>query len=513
MGFASYEAGLQSIDVTVKENADHPDICFAYITRSIVFDHELKKIYVQSIRGPNDFDWVEEMQELIYDAADAKSRESTPTSTPLPRSDPFEEFGPMYQYIDSCKQNFADRETYCEQVRSCQEAIADGQSYELCLTHQNEIRARKPTACRLSKAEDSQHSWKLYKRLAGQNPAPFGAYMRMHNVHILSSSPERFMSWSRDQTVQCRPIKGTVQKKPGVTAAHAHAILSSSKERAENLMIVDLTRHQLHGVYGSNNVRVSKLMEVEEYETVWQLVTVVEAALNPFQSEESQGDTCTETTMKYLPNMGFRAFAESLPPGSMTGAPKKRSCEILQEQERGVKRGIYSGVMGYLDICGGGDFSVVIRTAIKVDPTSYHLSPTTPKTSTDPHGTPPSPSTSTKTEDIWRIPAGGAVTSQSTPEGEYEEMLAKVNSTARTFTHLPPPPPKQKKPRVELINAGHPDYEALWADTLAAGGEAGLGAADVEEVLRLLQETVQRTLAQGIDIVDEEDIGDDEDED
>ena len=92
-------------------------------------------------------------------------------------------------------------------------------------------------------------------------------------------------------------------------------------------------------------------------------------------------------------------------------------------------------------------------------------------------------------------------------------MLAKFNSTARAFTHLPPPPPKQKKPRIELINAGHPDYEALWADTLAAGGEAGLGAADVEEVLRLLQETVQRTLAQGIGIVDEEDIGDDEDED
>ena len=512
MGFASYEASLQSIGVTVKDSADHPDICFAYITRSIVFDHELKKIYVQSIRGPNDFDWVEKMQELIYNAADAKSRESTPTSTPLPRPDPFEEFGPMYQYIDSCKKIFADRETYCEQVRSCQEAIADGQSYELCLTHQNEIRARKPTACRLSKAEDNQHSWKLYKRLAGQNPAPFGAYMRMHNVHILSSSPERYMSWSRDQIVQCRPIKGTVQKKPGVTAAHAQAILSSSKERAENLMIVDLTRHQLHGVYGSENVRVSQLMEVEEYETVWQLVTVVEATPKLFSSEVPR-DICTATYLPTHTDLGFKAFAESLPPGSMTGAPKKRSCEILQEQERGVKRGIYSGVMGYLDICGGGDFSVVIRTAIKVDPTSYQSSPIKPN---DPHGTPSSPSTSTKTEDIWRIPAGGAVTSQSTPEGEYEEMLAKVNSTARAFTHLPPPPPKPKKPRAVLINPGHPDYEALWADTLAAGGEADLearfGATDVEDVLRLLQETLQRTLAQGIGIVDEEDIGDDEDE-
>lgn len=515
MGYASYEAGLETINVPVQESTEYPDICFAYITRSIVFDHQVKKIYVQSIRGPNDYDWVEEIQELIYNAADAKSRESTPSATPLPRQDPFEKFGPMYKYIDSCKQIFADREMYCEQVRSCQEAIADGQSYELCLTHQNEIRARKPTACRLSKAEDCQHSWNMYKRLAGQNPAPFSAYMRMHNVHILSSSPERYISWSRSQAAQCRPIKGTVQKKPGVTAAHAHAILSSSKERAENLMIVDLTRHQLHGVYGSENVRVSQLMEVEEYETVWQLVTVVDAVpagvykpSTPELWEDPVDGSSGLVTKSTVPDLGFQAFVSSLPPGSMTGAPKKRSCEILQEQERGVKRGIYSGVMGYLDVGGGGDFSVVIRTAIKVDSTSYLSSPTAPISTSS-----TSSSTSTPTEDIWRLPAGGAVTSQSTADGEYEEMLAKVASTSRAFTHLPPPPPKVKKPRVELINPDHPDYEALWNETLRGedGEEVDTETMDVEAVLRLLQETVQRTLDRGIGIVDEEDINDDED--
>ncbi|KAF9701994.1 hypothetical protein EKO04_000397 [Ascochyta lentis] len=518
MGYASYEAGLETIDIPVKGTANHPDICFAYITRSIVFDHQVKKIYVQSIRGPNDFDWVEETQELIYNALEARSRESTPTSTPIPKPDPFEKFGPMYKYIDSCKQNFANRETYCEQVRSCQEAIADGQSYELCLTHQNEIRARKPTACRLSKAEDNQHSWNMYKRLAGQNPAPFSAYMRMHNVHILSSSPERFISWTRTQAAQCRPIKGTVQKKPGVTAAHAHTILSSSKERAENLMIVDLTRHQLHGVYGSENVRVSQLMEVEEYETVWQLVTVVDALppgvykpSTPELWEDPVDGSSGLVTRTSVPDLGFQAFVESLPPGSMTGAPKKRSCEILQEQERGQKRGIYSGVLGYLDVGGGGDFSVVIRTAIKVDPTSYHSSLTSPSEDTT-SDTSTSPTLSTQSEDIWRIPAGGAVTSQSTPEGEYEEMLAKVHSTARAFTHFPPPPPKLKKPRVELINPDHPDYEELWNQTLRGedGVEIDVATTDVETVLRLLQETVQRTLEQGIGIVDEEDVNEEE---
>ncbi|KAH6642367.1 ADC synthase [Boeremia exigua] len=520
MGYASYEAGLETINVPVAENAAYPDICFAYITRSIVFDHQTKKLYIQSIRGLDDHEWIEKTQSLIHSTADAKSRESTPTSTPMPKPDPFEELGPMYQYINSCKKAFADRETYCEQVRSCQEKIADGQSYELCLTHQNEVRARKPEACRLSKSEDCQHSWNLYKRLAGQNPAPFSAYMRMHNVHILSSSPERFISWSRNQAAQCRPIKGTVQKKPGVTEAHAHAILSSSKERAENLMIVDLTRHQLHGIYGSENVHVSQLMEVEEYETVWQLVTVVDAipsgvykATAPELWEDPVDGSCGHRAPVAIPNLGFQAFVESLPPGSMTGAPKKRSCELLQEQEQGVKRGIYSGVLGYFDIGGGGDFSVVIRTAIKTDQKSFHSSATAPTQGTDSSATFREPPRRWQTTDLWRIPAGGAVTSQSTPEGEYEEMLAKVRSTSRAFAHIPPPPPKPKKSRVELINPDHPNYEALWNDTLRGedGEDIDIGSTDVEALLRLLQETVQRTLEQGIAIVDDEEI-DEEDE-
>ncbi len=422
MGYASYEAGLETIDIVGEEHDQYPDICFAYITRSVVLDHQVKKIYVQSIRGEHDEEWVKDTIERIYEAARYKSMESTPSSTPMPRSDPYEQDGTMNQYIKSCEWSTANGDIYCEKVRSCQSSIADGQSYELCLTTQNEIRAVKPAACRISQSEDNEHSWNLYRRLAGQNPAPFGAYMRMHNVHILSSSPERYICWDRSQTAQCRPIKGTVQKKTGVTAEMAHEILSSSKERAENLMIVDLTRHQLHGVYGSSSVKVSQLMEVEEYETVWQLVSVVDAVptgLNkphtpeewedpteyPFSSEAQSGSS-----------LGFQAFVESLPPGSMTGAPKKRSCEILQNVEGGVKRGIYSGVLGYLDVGGGGDFSVVIRTAVKID------------------------SPGNKKYDVWRLGAGGAVISQSTPEGEFEEMEAKFHSTSRAFKPQVPKP-------------------------------------------------------------------------
>ena len=125
-------------------------------------------------------------------------------------------------------------------------------------------------------------------------------------------------------------------------------------------------------------------MRVEEYETVFQLVSVISGDL-------------TESS-------GIRALAASLPPGSMTGAPKKRSCNLLKIIERDQPRGLYSGVLGYLDVGGGGDFSVVIRTASKWSD-----------------------------EDEWRVGAGGAVTALSDPEMEWEEMLAKRETVLRAF--------------------------------------------------------------------------------
>jgi para-aminobenzoate synthetase len=486
MGYASYEAGLETIGFKVRKQESYADICFAYITRSIVIDHQVKKIYVQSIRGTHDHEWIEETQEKVYEAAAYKSMESSPNASPLPKRNPFEEEGSMQEYIRSCLPLTITSAAYCEKVRACKDAIADGQSYELCLTAPNRIVARSLVACRISKAENNEHSWKLYKRLTGRNPAPFSAYMRIHNVHILSSSPERFMSWDRSQTAQCRPIKGTVQKKPGVTPEMALAILSSSKERAENLMIVDLTRHQLHGVYGSGNVRVSQLMEVEEYETLWQLVSVVDAApsgTRPPDAPEAwvEPTAHTEPAHHEVPYLGFEAFVSSLPPGSMTGAPKKRSCELLQAQEtfkEARERGIYAGVLGYLDVGGGGDFSVVIRTAIKID-------------SND----------ATSKDDVWRIGAGGAVTSQSDPDAEYDEMQAKFHSTARAFFHIPKTPqkpktaPKLKSRQADVIEADDPRFAELLAGM--RGGEE-LSLDDAQLMLRAVEAELRRRTGPGI---------------
>jgi len=129
------------------------------------------------------------------------------------------------------------------------------------------------------------------------------------------------------------------------------------------------------------DVHVPKLMSVEEYETVYQLVSVIEGDISNSKSRVA-------------------ALAQSLPPGSMTGAPKKRSCELLQEIEGGKPRGLYSGVIGYLDVGGGADFSVVIRTAFKWDDEG----------------------------DLWHVGAGGAITALSEPDAEWQEMLTKRQS-------------------------------------------------------------------------------------
>lgn len=436
MGYVSYEAGLDTINVDAKRrNTGYPDICFAYLTRSIVFDHQVKKVYVQSIRGKDDKAWVSNSLEQIYEAVGRKSRESSPNHTPMPQADPFETDADLIEYISSCQLLAAEDQRYCQRVVECKEFIADGQSYELCLTVQNEIRAKRPD---LAPEDNNVLSWKLYKNLTRLNPAPFSAYLRLHNLHVLSSSPERYISWDRNQVAQCRPIKGTVRKAKGVTRDDAMAILSSSKERAENLMIVDLVRHQLHGVYGSGNVNVSQLMEVEEYETLWQLVSVVDAIPGSMQKPGSPEEW--EDPIDYVSGkvegsseeetLGFDAFVKSLPPGSMTGAPKKRSCQILQSIEEHEPRGLYAGVLGYLDVGGGGDFSVVIRTAVKVDNDDNENNQTSPSDAT---------TNKHQDEEIWKIGAGGAVTSQSTPQGETEEMSAKFSSTARAFQHIETP--------------------------------------------------------------------------
>ena len=431
MGFISYEACLETIGsfhphCPVRNHLQRPGLSFVFVERSVVIDHSQQKIYVQTIR-PDDQDWVHCTISQIKGIGGTVL--STIKSSPLPCN---------------VRMILPNAASYKSKIRACQSAIRAGNAYELCLTNQTAIHTRKRPA-----------AWSLYLRLRCLNPAPFSAYARLGRLTLLSSSPERFLQWSRptkpsesctseafdreEMTIRCqfRPIKGTVQRQPNpntpaLTLAEATSLLATPKERAENLMIVDLIRHDLHGVVGSGKVAVPKLMVVEEYATLFQLVSVVEGSLvveddnDEATSNVDNLDKSPTIPNPPTPKSGLDILAASLPPGSMTGAPKLRSCQILHDLES-HPRGIYSGVLGYLDVGGGGDFSVVIRSAVRWDHADSEVGEAgDADESKESAGT-------QDDDDEWTIGAGGAVTSMSTEDGEWEEMCAKMRSTLRLF--------------------------------------------------------------------------------
>jgi para-aminobenzoate synthetase len=376
IGYLSYELGVESLSVPLPSRKRRPDVNLAFVARSIVADSTTGQIYVQSLI-PDDGEWLQSMKIQLQQEHDLSL---TPSTTPHPGATS----SIQAHYKEPCKPTITkpSGEAYRSLVRECQKYLFSGDSYELCLTARTLVSLPSP----------QPSDWNLYNLLRTRNPAPYAAYLRLQGVTLLSSSPERFLSYTRTGKVQLRPIKGTVKKTPSMTPARAEEILNTPKERAENLMILDLIRHDLHRILGAGNVAVPQLMQIEEYASVYQLVSVIE------------GDIPEDDTRL----TGLDILATSLPPGSMTGAPKKRSVEILQVLEaEDQERGVYSGVAGYMSVCGAGDWSVIIRSAYRYDDEGD--------------------------AGCWWLGAGGAVTALSTPEGEWEEMEVKLESTLRAF--------------------------------------------------------------------------------
>jgi para-aminobenzoate synthetase component 1 len=226
----------------------------------------------------------------------------------------------------------------------------------------------------------------LYCRLRERNPAPFAAYFNGGPWQVASASPERFLQ-ARDGRVETRPIKGTRPRaigKPEFDQQIAMGLLASSKDRAENVMIVDLLRNDLSRVCESDSVRVSQLCGLESYAAVHHLVSVVE------------GQLCENRTTIDL-------LRSCLPGGSVTGAPKIRAMEIISELEPTV-RGAYCGALGYLSASGAFDSSILIRTI-------------------------------TAGRGWWQFPVGGGVVAQSDPEDEYAETWHKASAMLGALYH------------------------------------------------------------------------------
>ncbi|KDN68203.1 putative aminodeoxychorismate synthase [Colletotrichum sublineola] len=406
MGYLTYEMGLKGIDVAVEGDRGHlrPDLCFAWVTKSIVVDHAKGLLHVQHLqkRKLNADFWVDSVVASLQTSHLWQSGKAaingSDSSTVATR--------PVIQVPDA--------DDYEAKVSRCQDFIAAGESYELCLTDQTVITLPgRPVRERGPNGQVNGHApskpayvspWKLYKTLRARQPAPFGSFIHLSGATLISSSPERFLEYDASGFCSMRPMKGTVRKSNDVaTLAQAEQILHVPKEEAENLMIVDLVRHDLHGVCGSGNVKVPHLMKVEEYATVFQMITIVNGQLPDHQSAADR-------------HTGLDLLAASLPPGSMTGAPKKRSCELLQEIEGHKERSLYSGVVGYMDVTGKGDWSVTIRTMFRWDDEVA-----------------PPLDGETEPREVWHIGAGGAVTILSTSEGEREEMFTKLAGPLGVF--------------------------------------------------------------------------------
>lgn len=281
------------------------------------------------------------------------------------------------------------REDYLEKVRAAQEQIRDGNSYEVCLTTQLEGELDAPFP-----------GWQVYRRLVAANPAPFTLYARvgLNGLHaepgrtaleaeVLSSSPERFLRIEADGTLVTEPIKGTRPRgsTPEQDRALAEELAASEKDRAENIMITDLARNDLSRFAVPGSLATTRLCAIESYPTVHQMVSTVTARLQPGVPRAD-------------------AVAAAFPPGSMTGAPKISTMDTLEELEAGP-RGPYSGVAGYLSADGAADLNVLIRTLVAVrEPDAEEGAQRT----------------------RLSLGVGGAITSDSVPEDEWDEVRTKA---------------------------------------------------------------------------------------
>ncbi|MBW2496164.1 MAG: aminodeoxychorismate synthase component I [Deltaproteobacteria bacterium] len=267
-----------------------------------------------------------------------------------------------------------DASGYAKAVDTILEEIGEGNVYQANFSQ------------RLS-MEAPSDPWPLYLVLRERNPAPFGAYLRLPDAAVLSSSPERFLRLDESRRVESRPIKGT-RPRGGDDLEDLRLeseLAASEKDRAENLMIVDLVRNDLGRVCAPGSIEVPELMKIEAYAAVFQMVSTVTGTLEPGRD-------------------GLDLLTAAFPPGSMTGAPKIAAIELLDRLES-VRRGAYAGALGYLDLRGGLDLSVVIRTFVWKDGQAH-------------------------------LHVGGGIVADSSPEAEYRESLDKARAPLDAIREL-----------------------------------------------------------------------------
>ncbi len=369
-GLLGYEFGLSLENVAPPKNRDmhFPDVSFGFYDVIIAWDHFQRRCWLISQGHPTGDDGSRE--QCARHRADKflclleNPAAKLDWSRPLPqRLDPSVTRPiPAEINLPQLASNF-DSAEYDQAVRRALEYIHAGDLFQVNVAQ----RLVHPA---------TMHSLDLYDRLRAGNPATFAGYLDLGNAQVISASPERLIS-VRDRIVETRPIKGTRRRtrRPEVDLDVGQQLQASEKDRAENVMIVDLMRNDLSRVCSDDSVIVTQFLGLESYASVLHLVSAVEGRL--------RNDVRSSDLIKAV-----------FPGGSVTGAPKIRAMEIISELEK-VPRGAYCGSLGYFGLDGSVDLNILIRTV-------------------------------TASDGWWQIPVGGGIVVGSDPTDEYNETWTKA---------------------------------------------------------------------------------------
>ncbi|KRE66167.1 anthranilate synthase [Arthrobacter sp. Soil736] len=390
LGYLGYELKRETGGSDIA--SDTPDSALIFAGRAVVLDHAEGAAWLLALDAPDAADWLADARAAVTAAGQTATERAAGneagtggeagTGNPAGGSN-----GVAGQAVPA----FTSRDTeagYKRKIAEAQHEIAEGNTYEVCLT--TTLTAEMPAA--------GLDPWPTYLALRRRNPAPFASFLRFGGLTVASTSPERFLRIASDGGMRAEPIKGTRRRAadPELDAALRRDLETSLKDRAENIMIVDLLRNDLSHFAEPGSVTVSRLCEIESYATVHQLVSTIDATLLP-------GSPRAE------------AVAACFPAGSMTGAPKISTMAILDRLEDGP-RGVYSGAIGYFSLNGATDLAVAIRTlVIQSDGGDDWVA-------ADAHGT----GAEEGRRATLSLGVGGAITADSAPKEEYEEIRTKA---------------------------------------------------------------------------------------
>ncbi len=355
LGYFSYDLGrrVEKIAVTATHDIPLPEMAVGIYDWALIVDHQLQKISLIEPQNSHRLSWLTQLQSQV----------TAPTT--LQTSNP----NTAFKLTSSWSSNMT-KEDYCNKFNTIQSYLLSGDCYQINL------------AQRFS-ADYQGDEWQAYCRLEAANGAPFSSFIRTDNSAILSVSPERFLQLNHG-TIETKPIKGTRPRSTDMIedAANAKALQQAPKDRAENVMIVDLLRNDIGRVAIPGSVRVPALFAIESFPAVHHLVSTVTGQLASNYSATDLLRAC-------------------FPGGSITGAPKIRAMEIIEELEP-HRRSIYCGSIGYISRCGSMDTNIAIRTLVAYQ---HHLY-------------------------AW---AGGGIVADSDAESEYQETLDKLSKILPTL--------------------------------------------------------------------------------